>query len=90
MEAWARKHFSAVKNLNLERNVHDPNLVEDKKTLRLVHIEPVKDVRTMSVLFELPSTRDKYESKPGRQFGFILGHEGEGSLLSSKKDGPLR
>ncbi len=85
MEAWARKHFSAVKNLNLERNVHDPNLVEDKKTLRLVHIEPVKDVRTMSVLFELPSTRDKYESKPGRQFGFILGHEGEGSLLSYLK-----
>ena len=30
MEAWARKHFSSVKNLNLERNVYDPNLVEDK------------------------------------------------------------
>ena len=85
MEAWARKHFSNVKNHDLERNVHDPNIIEDKKTLRLVHIEPVKDIRKMDIFFELPSTRDQYESKPGRQFGFILGHEGKGSLLSYLK-----
>ena len=61
------------------------NIIEDKKTLRLVHIEPVKDIRKMDIFFELPSTRDQYESKPGRQFGFILGHEGKGSLLSYLK-----
>ena len=85
MEQWARKHFSAVENHNLPRNVHDSNIIEGKKTLRVVYVEPVKDIRKMDILFELPSTRDKYESKPGRQFGFILGHEGKGSLLSHLK-----
>ena len=31
-------------------------------------------------------TRDIYRTKPGQQLGFILGHEGKGSLLSYLKD----
>ena len=40
----------------------------------------------MNIMFELPATRDMYESKPESQFGFIMGHEGKGSLLSYLKD----
>ena len=86
MEAWTRQYFSEVKNHNLERTFHDPDVFEKKETFRLVQIDPVKDLRDMEISFSIPSTRHLYESKPGRQLGFILGHEGKGSLLSYLKD----
>ena len=86
MEAWTRQYFSDIKDHNLEKTKHDPNPLEKKETFRLVQIDPVKDLRDLEISFSLPSTRDMYESKPGRQLGFILGHEGEGSLLSYLKD----
>ena len=85
MESWCRKYFSLIKNHNLDRNVYDPNYFEKKETFRLVQVDPVKDVRNLNMLFSLPSTRYLYNSKPGRQIGFILGHEGKGSLLSYLK-----
>ena len=86
MEAWSRKYFSNVKNHNLERTKHDQIVFEKKETFRLVQIDPVKDLRDLEIIFTTPSTRHMYESKPGRQLGFILGHEGKGSLLSYLKD----
>jgi insulysin len=86
MEAWTRQYFSDVKNHNLERTKHDPIIFEKKETFRLVKIDPVKDLRDLEISFAIPSTRHMYESKPGRQLGFILGHEGKGSLLSYLKD----
>ena len=85
MESWCRKYFSLVKNYNLDRNKYDPKYLEEKETFRLVQIDPVKDVRNLNLLFALPGTRHLYKSKPGRQFGFILGYEGKGSLLSYLK-----
>ena len=86
MEAWTRQYFSDVKNHNLERTKHDPIVFEKKETFRFVQIDPVKDLRDLEISFAIPSTRHMYESKPGRQLGFILGHEGKGSLLSYLKD----
>ena len=86
METWTRQYFSDVKNHNLERTNHDPDVFEKKETFRLVQIDPVKDLRDLEIRFAIPSTRHLYESKPGRQLGFILGHEGKGSLLSYLKD----
>ena len=86
MEGWAREYFSDISNRNLARNTHDPSVIEEKKTLRLIKVEPIKDIRQLNMVFELPSTRTMYESKPENQFGFIMGHEGRGSLLSYLKD----
>jgi secreted Zn-dependent insulinase-like peptidase len=86
MEAWTRQYFYDVKNHNLKRTKHDPIVFEKKEALRLVQIDPVKDLRDLAISFSTPSTRHMYESKPGRQLGFILGNEGKGSLLSYLKD----
>ena len=86
LELWARKYFSDIKNRKLEISRHDPESMDKKETLRLVKIEPVKDMRELKLWFSIPGTRHLYRSKPGQQLGFILGHEGEGSLLSYLKD----
>ena len=86
MEKWARENFSNIKNRKIERTSHPKEIFEKKETFRLVQIDPVKDIRNLAINFFLPGTRDQYKSKPNRQLGFILGHEGEGSLLSYLKD----
>ena len=86
LELWARKYFSDIKNRKLDISRHDPESMDKKETFRLVKIEPVKDIRELKLWFSIPGTRHLYGSKPGQQIGFILGHEGEGSLLSYLKD----
>ena len=86
LELWTRKYFSDIKNRKLEISRHDPESMDKKETFRLVKIEPVKDIRELKLWFSIPGTRHLYESKPAQQLGFILGHEGEGSLLSYLKD----
>ncbi len=86
MEKWAQNYFSDIKNNNKESNKYDPEFFEKKETFRLVQIDPVKDIRDINIMFSLSGTRQLYNSKPGRQFGFILGHEGKGSLLSYLKN----
>ena len=86
MEEWARKYFSNIENRELKANQYDSNFFEKKQTTRLVYVDPVKDIRDLRLVFALPGTRHLYESKPGRQIGFVLGHEGSGSLLSYLKE----
>jgi len=83
---WTKKYFSEVKNRKLKRNYHDPNVFDKKETFRLVQIDPVKDIRDLQISFPIMGTRMMYKNKPGRQLGFIIGHEGKGSLLSYLKE----
>ena len=85
LELWAKENFSEIKNKKIGLPYYDPNFLEEKKTFRLVSIEPVKDLRSLDIMFSLPGYRKYYKNKPGRQFGFIVGHEGPGSLLSYLK-----
>ena len=86
MEQWVRSYFSSIKNNNRNRNTHEVEVIEPKEVIRIINVNPVKDIRQMNIVFAIPGTREMYESKPGRQFGFILGHEGKGSLLSFLKE----
>ncbi|XP_015116960.1 insulin-degrading enzyme isoform X2 [Diachasma alloeum] len=49
------------------------------------YIVPVKDVRTLNMIFPLPELRDHYKSAPAHYVSHLLGHEGDGSLLSVLK-----
>jgi len=85
LEQWARTYFSPVKNLNLPENRFPADYLPTKPALRLARMEPIKDLRTLSLEFPLPATQKNWASKPELLAGFILGHEGEGSLLAELK-----
>ncbi len=88
LERLARACFSAVENRRLAPVAPPPVFLPPKPALRLVRMQPVKDLQQLTLLFPLPGFRADYASKPGSLLGFILGHEGGGSLLSSlKRDG---
>lgn len=82
LEAMAVAHFSAIGN----RNVAPPRTREPLFTAGslplLLEIEPVRDARSLSYTFPIPVVRDEYKAKPLNYLGNVLGHEGEGSLLS--------
>ncbi|XP_033632870.1 insulin-degrading enzyme-like [Asterias rubens] len=49
------------------------------------NVVPVKDIRQLNVTFPIPDLREHYRSKPAHYLGHLVGHEGEGSLLSELK-----
>ncbi|TPX44671.1 hypothetical protein SeLEV6574_g04356 [Synchytrium endobioticum] len=51
----------------------------------LVAVEPMKDLKEMTLSWEIPFEFADLDTKPGRLTGLVLGHEGQGSLLSLLK-----
>jgi insulysin len=86
LEAWARNFFSPIENRDRPDVKFSSDYLLPEKAFRLVHIEPVKDIRTLSLEFPTPPGVHYYESKPSDLLSFIIGHEGGGSLLSYLKN----
>lgn len=86
MEMWVRKYFSLIPNREISKKSYPSDIYPRSNTFRLVTVESVKDIREMEITFSLTDLRGDYRSKPGRMFGYILGNEGKGSLLSYLKN----
>ena len=56
LESWAKTYFSDIKNRNLDRTVHDPE-VFTKETTRIVQIDPVKYKRSSTVFSNFRNKR---------------------------------
>lgn len=79
--------FSSVplsKNSALSEKVSIPLFAKQALPFEVVS-QPVSTVRRMSLSFPLPSVKEHYDAKPLSYLGSIVGHEGEGSLLSLLK-----
>lgn len=50
-----------------------------------VNIQPAKEERRLTMMFPVPAVDKYYREKPLQYLGNLLGHEGEGSLLSLLK-----
>jgi insulysin len=85
LEQLARSRFEAVPNLQRPELRYDPDYLPRKPALRMLRMEPVKDLRTITLSFPLPDLRPWAAAKPAEQVGYVLGHEGAGSLLSVLK-----
>ncbi|XP_055333075.1 insulin-degrading enzyme-like isoform X2 [Paramacrobiotus metropolitanus] len=77
--------FSEVPNKNVtvphwERPPFAPEQLQTQ--LKMV---PVKDVRSLNIVWPTPDFHPFYKTKPGHYIGGLVGHEGPGSLLSALK-----
>lgn len=78
--------FHDVPNYNLELEFPTACMYSEKLLGKIVHVEPVKDIREMSVIWEIPqSIVAMRESQPERIVCRFLGHEGAGSLIDVLK-----
>ncbi|MGF2686457.1 insulinase family protein [Marinobacter sp. DUT-3] len=89
LERMVRGRFEAIENRNLEPKVHDVPLLEPDRLPAEVTVDALKDLRSLSLTFPIPSQRENYRSKPASSIANLLGHEGPGSLFDVLKQAGL-
>lgn len=85
LESWVRRIFSAVPNTDSRPERIDVPLFAPGRLPAQLHVEPVKDIRRLSISFPVPPLNPHWRTKPVYYISNLLGHEGEGSLLSALK-----
>ncbi len=88
LEQWVREKFSAVARRDV-KEIERPRIFREGELPMLVSLQPVKEKRSLTMLFELPSSEPHYRNKPLYYITNLIGHEGEGSLLSWLKEQQL-
>lgn len=82
--------FSQIPNYNIPPFAIDVPVYGDAMKGKMIYIEPVKNIRRLSLTWELPSKFvDMRDTKPDSILCQILGHEGDMSLLADLKKAKL-
>ncbi|MCB1706837.1 MAG: insulinase family protein [Halioglobus sp.] len=85
LESLTRPLFSQVPNHSYQRETIEAPLFEPGELPLLVKVQPLATQQQLEVSFPVPNYRDQYRVNPGAYLGNLVGHEGEGSLLSRLK-----
>lgn len=85
LERMVHERFGAIANRNLEPKVHPHPLYDTSRLPVKVTAETLKDNRSMTLSFPIPSQQRYYKSKPAAYVANLLGHEGPGSLFDVLK-----
>lgn len=83
LDTWVKTRFSAVARRDVaKRTRSDQAMFRTADLPLLVTTTPIKEKRSLSLLFTMPAVEPYYHTKPLYYLSHLLGHEGEGSLLS--------
>lgn len=74
--------FKDVKNYNFDKFTMAEPPYYDNVLQKMVKLVPVKDKRTLEMIWILDNQVQHYHYPPSRYVSHLLGHEGKGSLLS--------
>ena len=85
LQSWVAPRFVSVKNRNSQEIRVSAKYMKRDPRFRLMRIKTIKDTRSLTLMFPLSRTLHYYKSQPLGMLGFLLGHEGKGSLLSLLK-----
>jgi secreted Zn-dependent insulinase-like peptidase len=77
--------FSQVPNKSFAHDDIEAPLFAQGSLPMFVQVEPQATLRQLQVSFPIADYRGLYKAKPGSYVSNLVGHEGEGSLLSSLK-----
>ncbi|XP_017891518.1 insulin-degrading enzyme isoform X2 [Ceratina calcarata] len=85
LESMVVELFSQVENKDVEAPVWTQHPFDERHFQHKWYVVPIKDMRNLYIIFPLPDLREHYKAAPARYIAHLLGHEGEGSLLSCLK-----
>lgn len=81
----AKKYFSPIKQTKQTLpKITAPLYFSEHQKIQL-KVEPVKNDRQLIISFALPSIDQYYRHKPESLLAYLIGHEGQGSILSYLK-----
>lgn len=87
LQEWVEEYFSDIPCPETYQPFQPPKVKPFEDLPKRVNVIPVRE-HTMSVnlSFPLPEQQSHYKSKPTRYLSHLLGHEGQGSVLSLLKE----
>lgn len=85
LESMVEPLFSAVPNSDHKQAEIPTPLFAPGSLPMLVQVQPQATLRQLELAFPIADYRDDYDVKPVSYLGNLVGHEGEGSLLSRLK-----
>jgi secreted Zn-dependent insulinase-like peptidase len=85
LEALVVPMFSAVPNHSYQQDEIRVPLFEEGSLPMLVKFQPQATQRQLDLSFPIPDYREDYNVKPVSYLSNLVGHEGDGSLLSQLK-----
>ncbi|XP_077261361.1 insulin-degrading enzyme-like isoform X1 [Temnothorax americanus] len=77
--------FCEVRNKEIQVPTWPEHPFKDEHFRTIWYIVPIKDTRNLDLSFPIPDMQQHYRSSPAHYVSHLLGHEGEGSLLSALK-----
>ena len=77
--------FTQVKNNKREALTYDADIYDPASLPRRIEVEPVADIKQMTLSFAVPTPEKYWRTKPHFLLGSLVGDEGKGSLLSLLK-----
>lgn len=86
LEEMVTTRFGAVPNFKSVQPKHGEPLFDKGQLPLLLSIKPVQELRTLSLTIPLPPVHDFFHEKPLSYIANLIGHEGQGSLLSLLKE----
>ncbi len=85
LEGMARTMFRAVKNHNTPAFATDKPLFSENSLPLQLNIRPLKANHAIKLQFPIPAPTVYFRKKPTSYLASLIGHEGQGSLLSYLK-----
>ena len=85
LEKYARGLFSAIPRRAVPQVTRTASFLPRKPALRLAFVEPIKEVRQLSLEFVMPATRPDFASKPDRLITELISYRGPGGLVEILK-----
>jgi insulysin len=85
LTSWVHELFTEAKNLGIESPIFEGHPTGEDQIHTLCRVKPVRDLRYVEIVFPLPETMSHFKIKPINYFSHLVGHESEGSILSSLK-----
>lgn len=86
LERLVMKDFADLSDRGLEAPAIDAELVEQSQLPAAAELVSLRDERSLSFYFPIPDPINDYPHKSADYIANLLGHEGQGSLLSVLRD----
>lgn len=85
LQSLAECMFSEIKNNNIAlANVTQPLYLPEHQGIQ-INVQPVKNEHQLIISFAMESIDKYYQDKPESILTYLIGHEGEGSILAKLK-----
>ncbi|UJR37824.1 hypothetical protein I4U23_030514 [Adineta vaga] len=85
LQSLVIKSFKDVPNKKLEKPKYAADPYGETKRKTILYVVPVKEHRHLTINWVIPDHKDLYYCNPESYLSHLIGHEGDGSLLSYLK-----